>query len=117
MPQCCERGHRLHVEHRERRHVESHWVVKTTKQSSAAKTALKLEAPRRRRDGANEHPTNIVLRIAKETASGVLYARPVDAHWRTAPSIVFSVAVAVAADVGYFMGSVSLAVACRGRGS
>lgn len=51
-------------------------VVKTTKQSSAAKTALKLEAPRRRRDGGDEDSyLNIVLRIAKEDGVQAFFTR------------------------------------------
>ena len=57
-------------------------VVKTTKQSSAAKTALKLEAPRRRRDGRESITLREYCFADREGGRrpGVLYARPVDAH-------------------------------------
>ena len=69
-------------------------VVKTTKQSSAAKTALKLEAPRRRRDGANDDSyANIVLRIAKEDGVQAFFTRGLSTRILAngLQSIVFSV--------------------------
>ena len=69
-------------------------VVKTTKQSSAAKTALKLEAPRRRRDGANEDSyVNIVMRIAREDGVQAFFTRGLSTRILAngLQSIVFSV--------------------------
>ena len=69
-------------------------VVKTTKQSSAAKTALKLEAPRRRRDGASEDSyANIVMRIAKEDGVQAFLTRGLSTRILAngLQSIVFSV--------------------------
>ena len=69
-------------------------VVKTTKQSSAAKTALKLEAPRRRRDGANDDSyVNIVMRIAKEDGVQAFFTRGLSTRILAngLQSIVFSV--------------------------